>query len=89
MFTSASEYYNLLLLIKKKERDMINKIKNTDDIKTFVNYLFDKNINFHWDDDFADYVDDIGAQSFTLEVDQDFLEMYSLAEFEKRFKGEE
>ena len=35
---------------------MINKIKNTDDIKTFVNYLFDKNINFHFDDDFADYV---------------------------------
>jgi len=103
MFTSASEYYNLLLLIKKKERDMINKIKNTDDIKTFVNYLFDKNINFHWDDDFADYVDELGAQSFSFEeseklnslmgealkVDQDFLEMYSLAEFEKRFKGEE
>ena len=103
MFTSASEYYNLLLLIKKKERDMINKIKNTDDIKTFVNYLFDKNINFHWDDDFADYVDELGVQSFSIEeaeklnslmgeaikVDQDFLEMYSLTQFEKRFKGEE
>ena len=68
---------------------MINKIKNTDDIKTFVNYLFDKNINFHFDDDFADYVDNLGAQSFTLEeaeklnslmsqaakVDKNFLEL--------------
>lgn len=82
---------------------MINKIKNTDDIKTFVNYLFDKNINFHFDDDFADYVDDLGAQSFTLEeaeklnslmsqaakVNKNFLETYAVLEFEKRFKGEE
>ena len=75
MFTSASEYYNLLLLINKKERDMINKIKNTDDIKTFVNYLFDKNINFHWDDDFADYVDELGAQSFSFEEAEKLLEV--------------
>ena len=81
---------------------MINKIKNTDDIKTFVNYLFDKNINFHFDDDFADYVDDLGAQSFTIKeaeklnslmgqaakVDKNFLETYAVSEFEKRFKGE-
>ena len=71
---------------------MIEQIKNKDDIKQFVDYLYNKNIIFHWDDDFNEYDDTNGVKSFTYqkaaqlnylmeeckEVDSDFLESYSI-----------
>ena len=71
---------------------MLDKIENTKDIRIFIDYLFDNKINFHWDDDFSDYVDNNGNKSFSnekaarlnllmeqsLSVDFEFVELYSL-----------
>ena len=75
-----------------KGNTMLDKIENTKDIRIFIDYLFDNKINFHWDDDFSDYVDNNGNKSFSneeaarlnslmeqsLNVDFEFVELYTI-----------
>ncbi len=42
------------------------QIKTTKDIKQFIDYLYNQNINFHWDDDFRDYVNYKNNRAFSL-----------------------